>query len=405
VSDRERVAIIGGGPAGIMAAATLAPRVHVDLYEHQRTIGRKFLVAGDGGLNLTHAGGVHALEDLCTPRELWRPILASFGPDDLRAWFRTLGVETHVGSSGRVFPVKGMRPAEVLQCMRHHLRTLGVHIHTGHAFVGFDMQARPVIGSKEARVALNHDAVLFALGGASWPVTGSRGDWLDHFTGIGVRTVPFAPSNCGVEAPLPGTLLPHAGRPLKNVRVSAGGRSLRGEVMITARGLEGNAIYPLVPELREALRSEGLAELCIDLKPDLTHEAIREKLRSVQWSERAAALRLDRPSMAFFKAFTARQRFLDGNRWAEELKCVRVPVTALRPLGEAISTVGGIALEEVAPDLSLRRHGSLFVAGEMLDTDAPTGGYLLQGAFAMGRYAALSMLGHLRRIPDDRSAF
>ncbi len=403
--DRGRVAIIGGGPAGIMAAATLAPRVHVDLYEHQRTIGRKFLVAGDGGLNLTHSGGVETYQHHYAPWERWRPIIGSFGPDDLRGWFRTLGVETHVGSSGRVFPVKGVRPAEVLQRMRHHLLTLGVQIHTRHAFEGFDSEARPVMGSKEARLPLNHDAILFALGGASWPVTGSRGDWVDHFAGIGVRTVPFAPSNCGVEAPLPETLLPHAGRPLKNVRVSAAGRSLRGEVMITSTGLEGNAIYPLVPVLREALRSEGMAELCIDLKPDLTHEAIREKLRSAQWSERAAALRLDRTSMAFFKAFTARQWFLDGNRWAGDLKSVRVPVTALRPLGEAISTVGGIALEEVAPDLSLQRHGSLFVAGEMLDMDAPTGGYLLQGAFAMGRYAALSILDHLRRIQDVRSAF
>ena len=399
------MAIIGGGPAGIMAAATLASHVHVDLYEQQRTIGRKFLVAGDGGLNLTHAGGDEAYPDHYTPWSLWRPIIGSFGPDDLRAWFRSLGVETYVGSSGRVFPEKGVRPAAVLQRMRDHLLSQGVHIHTGHAFVGFDALARPVICSSGTSIALDHDAILFALGGASWPVTGSRGDWLGPFAGIGVRTVPFAPSNCGVEAPLPETLVPHAGRPLKNVRVSAGGRSLRGEVTITSTGLEGNAIYPLVPALREALRSGGVAELFIDLKPDLTHEAIREKLRSTRWSERPAALHLDRTSMAFFKAFTTRQRFLDGNRWAEDLKSVRVPITALRPLAEAISTVGGIALEEVAPDLSFRCRQNYFVAGEMLDTDAPTGGYLLQGAFAMGRYAAMSMLGRSGLVNVDRAAF
>jgi predicted flavoprotein YhiN len=148
-----------------------------------------------------------------------------------------------------------------------------------------------------------------------------------------------------------------------------------------------------------------VAELFIDLKPDLTHEAIREKLRSTRWSERPAALHLDRTSMAFFKALTTRQRFLDGNRWAEDLKSVRVPITALRPLAEAISTVGGIALEEVAPDLSFRCRQNYFVAGEMLDTDAPTGGYLLQGAFAMGRYAAMSMLGRSRLVNVDRAAF
>jgi uncharacterized flavoprotein (TIGR03862 family) len=383
----------------MMAAATLAPHVQVDLYERQRTLGRKFLVAGAGGLNLTNASDAHLAH--YAPLERMRPIVEEFGPMELRTWLRSLGVDSFVGTSGRVFPQRGIRPAEVLRRVREHLIDLGVHLHTGHAFVGFDARPRPLVEVGGLRFALEHPYCLFALGGASWPVTGSIGDWRDHFTAIGVATRPFEASNCGVEMPLPPGLRIHAGKPLKNIRASAGPHSLRGELTITEHGSEGNVIYPLVPWLREALRVGTSAELLIDLKPDLTREAIADKLRSTRWHERPAALRLDRTAMAFFKAFTPRERFLDGNQWAVDLKSVRVPVTGLRPLEEAISTVGGIALEAVALDLSLLRHPQWFVAGEMLDTDAPTGGYLLQGAFAMGRYAAQGMLKRKRGAQGD----
>ncbi|MEZ4757921.1 MAG: NAD(P)-dependent oxidoreductase [Flavobacteriales bacterium] len=395
------MAIIGGGPAGMMAAATLAPHVRVDLYERQRTLGRKFLVAGAGGLNITNAseGDPHLAHYL--PVERMRPIIEAFGPVELRSWLRRLGVDTFVGTSGRVFPQRSLRPAEVLGRIREHLIEGGVNLHTGHAFIGFRAQARPLVEANGQQLALEHPFCLFALGGASWPVTGSTGDWLDHFEAIGVRTEPFAASNCGVEVPLPEGLRVHAGKPLKNIRVSAGPRSLRGEITITEHGLEGNAIYPLVPWLRAALRTDGKAELQIDLKPDLTTEAIAERLFFTQWRERPAVLRWDRTAMAFFKAFTPKEHYLDGNRWAVDLKNVRVPVTGLRPLVEAISTVGGIALEAVASDLSLLRHPHLFVAGEMLDTDAPTGGYLLQGAFAMGHFAAQGLLKRIREEHTD----
>jgi uncharacterized flavoprotein (TIGR03862 family) len=385
-----QVAIIGGGPAGLIAAEALSARHEVHLYEQGRLLGRKFLVAGDGGLNITNRAEGEELYDHFTPKAFMQPMLEPFGPAELRKWLADLGVPTYVGSSGRVFPERTIKPAEVLAAMRERLEKGGVHIHLQHTFVGFDEQFRPLVEQEGERIPIEAQAVLFALGGASWPKTGSTGGWRTLFEAIGVSTVPFAASNCGVECELPGSLQPHAGKPLKNVVLQAGGRTVRGEVTITDHGLEGNAIYPLVPALREAMEHGG-AELFIDLKPDLSEEQIDRRISDAAWKERPAALRLDRPALALFKAFTPLDRYLDGRTWAHDIKHVRIPITSLRPMEEAISTVGGITLSEVSPDLSLLKHPHLFVAGEMLDTDAPTGGFLLQGAFAMGLWAARGM--------------
>ena len=394
---KGRVAVVGGGPTGMMAAWHLAPTVEVDLYEQGRSLGRKFLVAGEGGLNITNRVSGDDLFGSYSPADLMRPYLEVFGPTELRQWLNDLGIPTYIGSSGRVFPERGIKPIEVLNAIRAALNDRGVKVHLQHTFVGFDDLGRPMMEHGGANVSLEADAVLFALGGASWSVTGSTGAWLSHFKALGVATLPFRPSNCGVEVPMGESLRVHAGKPIKNVSVSVDAHQLRGELSITAHGLEGNAIYPLVPFLRDALDRQQEAWLEVDLKPDLSEERIQQRVKDTAWKERASALRLDRPSVAFFKAFTPVHRYLDGNCWAHDLKHVRVPVSALRGLEEAISTVGGIALSEVAPDLSLRSHPTFFVAGEMLDTDAPTGGFLLQGAFTMGWVAAQGVLTRLGR--------
>jgi uncharacterized flavoprotein (TIGR03862 family) len=382
-----------------MAAYYLADHGAVDLHEQGRNVGRKFLVAGDGGLNITNSVEDEALLGHYSPPGFLDQILRDFPPTDLRAWLAELGIPTFTGTSGRVFPQRGIKPAQVLQAIRGRLVEKGVRFHLGHCFVGFDHTARPIMDHDGVRHVVQADRILLALGGASWPRTGSRGDWRSHFEAIGVHTKAFSSSNCGVEVPWPAEVVEHhAGKPLKNIRISAGDpssevgfRSVRGEATITRHGLEGNAVYPVVPCIRESLAATGKAELVIDLKPDSTEDQLAEKLRDAAWKERMRALHLDRPSVSLLKAFVPRLRYLDGGSLPYDVKHLHIPVTGLRPMEEAISTVGGIALEEVAPDLSLRKHPHLFVAGEMLDWDAPTGGFLLQAAFSMGRWAAKRM--------------
>lgn len=391
----QRVAIIGGGPAGMIAADRLADRFKVHLYEQGRTLGRKFLVAGDGGLNITTSAEGEALKEWYGPSSWMDAKLAAFGPPELRLWLQELGVPTFTGSSGRVFPERGIKPAEVLKAITTRLQDKSVQIHTEHRFIGFDPAARPLMDHIGVPVEGEADFTLFALGGASWGKTGSTGEWRTYFEAIGVRTVPFRASNCGVEIDLPENVRPHVGRPLKNIAITAGERTARGEATITEHGLEGNAIYPLIPAIRAQLEANGSAELIIDLKPDNTVDALEQRLSGAAWKERVAALRMDRPMVALFKAFTPVTRYLDGRSFAQDVKQLHVPVKGLRPIEEAISTVGGIALDEVDDDLSLKKYPHLFVAGEMLDWDAPTGGFLLQGAFTTGRWAAGAIAQHM----------
>lgn len=387
--------VVGGGPAGLMAASILAQRAQVVLYEQGRNIGRKFLVAGDGGLNITNSSAGDALLSHFSHTVRMRPILEMFDTTALRVWLGSIGIPTFTGTSGRVFPQRGIKPAEVLKAMVEQARDRGVAMHTGCAFVGFNEERRPIMEKDGERIIPEADAYLFALGGASWPKTGSTGAWVAAFEAIGVGVRAFEASNCGVELDLPANLMPHVGKPLKNIAARCGSKVVRGELTITEHGLEGNAIYPLIPAVREMLALDSGATIMIDLKPDLTEERIAEKLRGAAWRERSAALRLDRPALALLKAFTPMERYLDGRTLAHDVKNVHVPVRALRPIEEAISTSGGIPWDALGHDLSLQEHPHLFVAGEMIEWDAPTGGFLLQGAFSTGHWAAQGILANL----------
>lgn len=388
MTARLRIAIIGAGPAGLMAADTLAPHAEVDLYEHGKHPGRKFLVAGQGGFNLTNAAEGKALLQHYAPAGFLDEALTAFGPMDLRAWLSGLGIDTFIGTSGRVFPVKGVKPIDVLERIRQRLLQQGVRLHTEHAFTGFDEQGRVCMGNRQGPFTLDADRVIFALGGASWPITGSTGIWPPLFKAIGVEVLPFQPSNCGVAVHWPAAFIgAHEGKPLKNVRITAGAISAWGEATITRHGLEGNAIYPVVPALRE-----GVTELRIDLKPDSTVERLAERIGAKAPRNFAEAVGLNRVQLALVKAFTPKETFGTPMLFAERIKDLHLPVTGLRPLGEAISSVGGIPTDALNADFSLKLRPDLYAIGEMVDWDSPTGGFLLQGCFAMGRWAANDIL-------------
>lgn len=387
-----RIAIIGSGPAGLMAADTLAPHAQVYLYEHGKHIGRKLLVAGQGGFNLTNSAQGDELLRHYAPAGFLDAALRAFGPTDLRRWLATRGIGTFIGTSGRVFPVKGIKPIDVLESIRQGLLQQGVHIHAEHAFTGFDAQGRVRMESHQGPFTLEADRVLFALGGASWPVTGSTGIWPPLFRAIGMEVLPFRSSNCGVEIPWPRAFIgAHEGKPLKNVRLAAGDRSAWGEATITGHGLEGNAVYPVVPALRE-----GATVLRLDLKPDSAVDRLVERIGQKAAKHYGEAIGLNRAQLALVKAFTPKEVFASPAHFAQRVKDLHLPVRGLRPLGEAISTVGGIPVPALNADFSLRHHPHLFTIGEMVDWDAPTGGFLLQGCFAMGRWAARGILGQVR---------
>jgi uncharacterized flavoprotein (TIGR03862 family) len=391
--ERQHIAIIGGGPSGLIAADVLAPHCDVHLYEQCRSVGRKFLVAGQGGFNLTNSVDGPDLAAMYTPTGFLDEALAGFGSAALRAWLKELGVDTYVGTSGRVFPTKGIKPIDVLNAIRERLVVRGVQFHLEHVFVGFDADDRAIIEHNDERRSIIADRTLFALGGASWTVTGSTGTWPHLFAPLGIRTNAFQASNCGVNIAWPEQFArDHAGKALKNIGVKAGARIVTGEATITAHGLEGNAIYPVVPELRDALNSALPAVLRIDLKPLNTVEQVLERIAGKEPRNYGVGLNLDRASVALLKAFTTKDEFLSPWSLAHVLKDLPVPVSGLRPIEEAISTIGGIPPQELAADLSLKQHPQLHVLGEMVDWDAPTGGFLLQACFSMGHHAARAIL-------------
>lgn len=391
MEQRLRIAIIGGGPAGLMAADTLALHAEVHLYEHGRHIGRKFLVAGQGGFNLTNQAEGDALLEHYAPPGFLDEALLAFGPKELRAWLTEMGIETFIGTSGRVFPVKGIKPIDVLERIRARVVQRGVQLHLQHAFTGFDADGHVQMENTEGPFTMEADHVLFALGGASWPVTGSTGIWPSLFAQIGMEVLPFRSSNCGVEITWPQAFISaHEGKPLKNVLFTAGKRTAWGEATITKHGLEGNAIYPVVPALRE-----GATELRIDLKPESSMERLVERLGNKAAKHYGEAVGLNRAQLALVKAFTLKEVFASPQRFAEGIKDLRLPVTGLRPVGEAISTVGGIGVDALNPDFSLKAWPHFSAIGEMVDWDAPTGGFLLQGCFAMGRHAGRAVITKL----------
>ncbi len=383
--------VAGGGPAGLMAAWHLAAHFEVHLFEKEKMVGQKFLLAGKGGLNITSHLEGDKLTEKYSPRGFMDAALNLFSPQQLREWLGQLGIPTFTGSSGKVFPEKGISPSQVLKTIVNSLQQRGVHIHTSHKLADFDGQMRFTFLNENKRIVFEADYAVLALGGASWPVTGSDGKWTEMLNRYGIITLPFQPSNCGVNIGWPAQLRQyHEGKPLKNIVMQVQDVKSRGEALITGYGLEGYAVYPLVPEIRTLLNAGQPVVIRLDLKPAVDREALLKRLGNAVPGTRAYArcLNLDAASLALIKAFTSQEEFLDPVSFVSSIKNLPLPVHSLRGLDEAISVVGGLGLESINEDCSLRKFPRIFVAGEMTDWDAPTGGFLLQGCFSGGFYAA-----------------
>lgn len=386
--SRKKIVIIGGGSAGLFAAEKFCYNHDVFIYEKGKTIGRKFLVAGKGGFNLTNQVTGEELTNQYLPHSFLEKSLLSSDSEAMRKWLSDLSVPTFVGTSGRVFPEKGIKPIEVLKKIKDRLVEQKVVFNFYHEFVGFDKECNIIVMENDKSRIIEADYFIFALGGASWTVTGSDGKWLKYFKELGVKTMPFQSSNCGVNINWPDHFKNHhAGKPLKNIEVSIDEKKVKGEALITDYGLEGNAIYPIIPQVRNQLNNNTTAFLGVDLKPNNSSEELFEKIKNktVKTKYYAHALNLNPTQMALLKSFSSKNDFLKPTVFINLVKHLQIPIQSLRPIEEAISTVGGIALEEVNENFSLKKYPNIFVIGEMLDWDAPTGGFLLQGCYTMTR--------------------
>lgn len=421
---RPRVAVIGGGPAGLMAAEVLAGTAEVTVYDAMPSVGRKFLLAGRGGLNLTHSEPPDAfLPRYGERRAVLEPLIAAFGADALRAWANGLGVTTFVGSSGRVFP-REMKAAPLLRAWLARLRAAGVHFAMRHRWLGWlapdgAATAHPRATLRFATPDGEHhagaDAVVLALGGGSWAKLGSDGAWVPTLRQRGIQVAELVPANCGFDAAAGGAdgigwsehlLARHLGEPLKSVVgrfTDANGRTVEraGECLISATGIEGGLIYALSAPLRDTIAARGEAVLQLDLAPGRSLERLSADLARPRGSRSMASHLQGQAGIKGLKAALLREclpaaDFADPARLAARIKALPLRLVTPRPLDEAISSAGGVDFNELDAHLMLRALPGVFVAGEMLDWEAPTGGYLLTACFATGRVAGQGVLDWLR---------
>lgn len=444
-----RIAVIGGGPAGLMAAEVLAAAgaaVKVEVYDAMPSVGRKFLLAGKGGLNLTHSEAPEAFLGRYGERAAQlAPLLSAFGPAELRTWAEALGVETFVGSSGRVFP-KDMKAAPLLRAWLHRLRQAGVQFSMRHRWLGWGDDGALKFSTPDGEVLAHADAVVLALGGGSWARLGSDGAWVPLLAERGVAVAPLLPSNCGFDVAArpdsPAQLeeaagdagetrreflqelmgkspQPHtgwtehfasrfAGQPFKSVAISftdSRGRSFnrKGEFIATATGVEGSLVYAASSLLRDEIAEHGSATFLLDLLPAKTAEQVLVEVRHPRGSRSLSShlksrLNLDGIKAAMLYELLGKDAIADPVRLAAGIKALPVRVTAARPMDEAISTAGGVMFECLNAQLRLSVAAAVpqpvFCAGEMLDWEAPTGGYLLTACFAGGRVAGQGVLSH-----------
>jgi uncharacterized flavoprotein (TIGR03862 family) len=391
-------AVIGGGPAGLMAAEVLAGEgIAVTLYDQMPSVGRKLLLAGRGGLNLTHAEAMPVFLSRYGAALSWlEPIIAAFPPEALIGWCNGLGQPTFIGSSARVFPTS-MKASPLLRAWLRRLADLGVRVRTRHRWIGWHADGNLAFEAPDGLQLDRPSVTILALGGASWPRLGSDAGWASHLPGL---LAPFRPANCGFIV----DWSPHfrarfAGRPLKRLSIHFGPDTVHGEAVITETGLEGGVTYALSGQLRDAIQAEGTATIQLDLRPDLSLTVLEDRLGGPRRSQSLANTLRKQAGLAP-EAIGLVQEALhtgaDANHLPALIKSLPIRLVATAPIARAISSAGGLRADALDPHLMLRDYPSVFAAGEMLDWEAPTGGYLLQACFSTGVAAANGALSWLR---------
>ncbi len=396
------VAIIGGGPAGLMAAEIISQSgINVNVYDSMASVGRKFLMAGKGGLNITHSDPYDVfLSRYGSHRDDIKPILDRFDAEALRTWVHNLGIRTFIGSSGRIFPAE-MKAAPLLRAWLHRLRQSGVTFHVRHEWLGWSESKPQALRfmSPQGEKEIHADAVVLALGGGSWPQLGSTGAWVELLVKQGVQVAPLRPANCGFDVAWSEYFRSRfAGQPLKSVLAIFDGFHQQGDCTITSTGIEGGLIYALSGQLRDEIAIKGTATLTFDLSPGNSLEKLVKKFSEPRTKQSMAnhlrkRLGIEGVKAGLLHEVLAAEDFNEPIKLCSTIKALPINLIATRPIAEAISSAGGISFRAVDEHLMLRTHPNVFCAGEMLDWEAPTGGYLLAASFASGRVAGEGVLG------------
>ncbi len=400
----DRVAVIGSGPAGLMAAEVLSEAgVGVDVYEAMPSAGRKFLMAGKSGLNISHTGSGH--DFLMRYRDysgLFPDHIGAFGPDEVTRWMEDLGMPAHVGPTGRIFP-QSMKASPLLRAWLRRLSEQGVRLHLKHRWTGWTQEGAMSFDTPEGELIVTPAAIVFALGGGSWRRLGSDSAWASLFDQAGIEVAPFRPSNCGFTVDWSDRMREQfAGAPVKGVQLSAGGQATREEFAVTARGVESGGVYTLSAALRDEIEAKGSATLWLDLLPDLDVAETARRLAAApakqSFSNRLRkALKITGVKAALLFECADRETLNDPARAAEAIKALPLKLTGTVPVDEAISTAGGVAWNALDEQLMLKAKPGHFCAGEMIAWDAPTGGYLITACMATGRAAGRGVLDWLAR--------
>ena len=401
-STSQTVAIIGGGPAGLMAAEVLCSQgLDVHLYDAMPSLGRKFLMAGKSGLNLTHGEEAEAfLSRFGASRDVLTPSLEAFTAENIQTWAHDLGIETFVGTSGRVFP-KDFKAAPLLRAWLRRLRANGLTVDVRHKWLGWKDDTL-LFDTPKGAVQIKPKITILALGGGSWPSLGSDASWIKPLEGVGASIAPLRPANCGFDVGWSNHMREKfSGAPLKSVRLSFDTQSASGDVTITDQGIESGPVYPLSASLRDAIEQDGHATVLIDLLPDKSVEQLQSALEKPRGKKSMSThlkrtTKLDGAKAALIRECLDKETFQDPARLAQGIKAVPLLLTCPRPLEEAISSAGGVRFDTLTDDFELIAKPGVFCAGEMMDWEAPTGGYLLSACMATGRHVGEAVLARLK---------